>query len=129
MKKSLVPAVLALLSLPALGQAQTTTAPSPAPDNSKVNQRDQAPGAPTAGQQKGKADLDVTRGIRQAIVKDKTLSTYAHNVKIITQAGVVTLRGPVRSAEEKTAIEALATQVAGDGNVKDELEIAPKKGS
>src|ERR1700736_6638850 len=74
-----------------------------APDNSKANQNTEAP---TADQQKmNPADRDLTKKIRMALHDDQTLSTYAHNIKIISQDGKVTLRGPVRSAEEKAAIE------------------------
>ena len=118
-----------LLVVPVAGFAQTPP-PSPAPDNSKVNERDREPGATTADQQKNsKGDLEITRKIRQGIVKDKTLSTYAHNIKVVTQNGVVTLRGPVRSNDEKVAIETIAVQVAGQGNVHNELELSPEKGS
>jgi len=65
--------------------------------------------------------------IRKAIHEDGSLSTYAHNVKIITQDGKVTLRGPVRSEEEKSNIEAKAAAVAGQTNVTNQLEIAPQK--
>jgi hyperosmotically inducible protein len=51
---------------------------------------------------------------------------YAHNIKIITQDGKVTLRGPVRSEDEKASIEAKAVAVAGAGNVTNQLEVAPK---
>jgi len=119
-----------LLGVPVAGFAQTPLPPSPAPDNSKVNERDRDPGATTADQQKNsKGDLEITRKIRQGIVKDKTLSTYAHNIKVVTQNGVVTLRGPVRSNDEKVAIETIAVQVAGQGNVHNELELSPEKGS
>jgi osmotically-inducible protein OsmY len=60
-------------------------------------------------------------------VKDKSLSTYAHNVKIITQNGQVTLRGPVRSEEEKRAVEAKAAEVAGDNKVTSELDVKSKQ--
>jgi hyperosmotically inducible protein len=100
----------------------------PAPDNSKTNKRDRDNASPTADQQKmNPADRELTRKIRAAIHQDKSLSTYAHNVKIVTQDGRVTLRGPVRSEEERTAIESKATEIAGAGNVTDELEIAPPK--
>jgi hypothetical protein len=73
-------------------------------DNTKVNQRDQSANEPTADQQKNKtSDRDMSQQIRKAIVKDKSLSTYAHNVKIITQNGQVTLKGPVRSDDEKAS--------------------------
>jgi hyperosmotically inducible periplasmic protein len=96
-----------------------------APDNSKVNQNQNPP---TADQQKmNPADRDLTKKIRMAIHDDKALSTYAHNIKIISQDGKVTLRGPVRSDDEKAAIEARAVAVAGDGNVTNHLRVAPPK--
>jgi osmotically-inducible protein OsmY len=94
-------------------------------DNTKKNQ-DQT--NPTADQQKmNPADRTITQKIRRAIHEDQSLSTYAHNIKIITQDGKVTLRGPVRSEDEKTNIDAKAVAVAGQGNVTDQLEIAPSK--
>jgi hyperosmotically inducible protein len=69
----------------------------------------------------------ITRGIRKSIMSDKSLSTYAHNVKIITQNGKVTLRGPVRSDEEKANIESKAAAVAGQENVTSRIEVAPGK--
>jgi hyperosmotically inducible protein len=60
------------------------------------------------------------------VVKDKSLSTYAHNIKIISQNGMVTLRGPVRSDDEKRAVEADATAVVGTDKVTNELEVKPK---
>jgi len=97
---------------------------TPAADNSKVN--DQSGTQPTADQQKnGQSDLELTRQIRRSIVQDASLSTYAHNVKVISQDGKVTLQGPVRSEAEKQAIEAKAIEVAGKDNVVSELTIVP----
>jgi hyperosmotically inducible protein len=97
----------------------------PAPDNTKKN-KDQT--SPTADQQKMNAsDLEITQAIRKAINEDKSLSTYAHNIKIITQGGKVTLRGPVRSEDEKNNLEAKAVAEAGKENVTNQLEIAPPK--
>jgi osmotically-inducible protein OsmY len=105
---------------PAIGQ-------TPA-DNSKVNTRDRDAGAVTADQQKeNAADRDITRKVRRALTQDKTLSSYAHNVKVITQAGQVTLKGPVRSEDEKRSVEEKAAEVAGTGHVTNQLSIAPKK--
>jgi hyperosmotically inducible protein len=98
----------------------------PAPDNSKSNQGDASKGAMTAQQQNmNPADRDITKQIRSSIYKDKSLSTYAHNIKIITQDGKVTLKGPVRTADEKAAIEAKAVAVAGADNVTNHLKVAP----
>ena len=118
-----------LLGSVALIQAQEPNQqPSPAADNSKVNQRDQSKSEPTADQQKdNRSDRDITQKIRQSIVADKSLSTYAHNVKIITQNGQVTLKGPVRSEDEKQAVASKATAVAGENKVTDDLSIKPKQ--
>jgi osmotically-inducible protein OsmY len=100
----------------------------PAPDNTKMNARDRNNAEPTADQQKHDlSDRDITRQIRESVMKDKSLSTYAHNVKIISQNGMVTLRGPVRSEDEKRGVEADASAVVGQDKVTDELEVKPKK--
>jgi len=97
---------------------------SPQPDNTKVNQQDRGSNKVTADQQKmDPGDHETTKQIRQAITKDKSISTYGHNVKIITQNGMVTLKGPVRSEEEKQAIEAKAKEIAGPDKVTNELEV------
>ena len=99
--------------------------PQTAPDNTKKNKEQTSP---TADQQKmNPADRETTRKIRSALTDDKSLSTYAHNIKIITTDGMVTLKGPVRSEEEKSAIEAKARQIAGDSNVTNNLTVAPPK--
>ena len=106
--------------------AVQAVAQQPAPDNTKVNKADQAKGAVTAEDQKeNAADRDLAKKIRQAVVGDKSLSTYAHNVKIVAQNGQVTLKGPVRSDAEKASIEAKATEIAGAGKVTNEITVAP----
>jgi len=103
------------LFLPAMFCAFGLTAIAQEPDNTKTNKQDRQAGAPTADQQKNNvADRDLTKRIRQSIMSDKALSTYAHNVKVISQNGLVTLKGPVRSEDEKSAIEAKAMEVVGD---------------
>src|ERR1700730_654744 len=98
------------------------------PDNTKVNTRDRAPGAVTADQQKNNAgDREITRKIRQSLMKDKALSRYAHNVKVIAQDGQVTLKGPVRSDDEKRTVEAKATEVAGAGHVTNDMSVVPAR--
>ena len=107
--------------------AQEPTGQQAAPDNTKVNERDRSKDEPTADQQKeNRSDRDITQQIRQSIMKDKSLSTYAHNIKIITENGQVTLKGPVRSEEEKKTVEAKATEVAGENKVTSQLDIKPK---
>ena len=104
--------------------ANTTQAPA---DNTKVNQRDRNSNAPTADQQKNnQSDIELARQIRKSLVNDKSLSTNAHNVKVIVQGGMVTLKGPVNSADEKQAIETKAAQVAGADKVSSELQVVAK---
>lgn len=103
--------------------AQTPQTP---PDNTKVNTRDRAKGAVTADQQKETAgDRELTQKIRKSLMADKSLSTYAHNVKVVAQGGQVTLKGPVRTEEEKRSVEAKAVEVAGAGHVVNQIRIAP----
>jgi osmotically-inducible protein OsmY len=105
-------------------QAQSTETQATSPDNTKMNAQDRDKASPTADQQKdNRSDREITQQIRQSLMKDKSLSTYGHNVKIITQNGQVTLKGPVRSDDEKKAIEAKATEVAGENKVTSELNI------
>ena len=95
-----------------------------APNNTAVNVRDRAPDAMTAGEQSNaKGDVALTRKIRRAVVKDSSLSMLAHNVKIVTANGNVTLRGPVNSEAEKVAIARKAKAIAGAGNVDNQLEV------
>lgn len=116
-----------LSTSPALLSAQDASGGQTSPDNSSVNKRDRNKDEPTADQQKeNKADRETSRKIRRAIVADKSLSTYAHNIKVITENGTVTLKGPVRSDDEKRAIEAKAAEIAGSNNVHNELSVAEK---
>jgi hyperosmotically inducible protein len=97
-------------------------------DNTKTNQRDRDSSSPTADQQKmDPTDREITKKIRSAIHQDKSLSVYAHDIKVITQGGKVTLKGPVRSEEEKTSIASKALEIAGDGNVTNQLDVVPPK--
>jgi len=106
----------------------TPTELAVAADNTAKNERDNSGATATpVDQGENKADLDITATIRQAIVDDKSLSANAHNIKVITNTGIVTLRGPVKSDQEKMAIEAKAKQVAGVARVDNQLEIEPPK--
>lgn len=98
--------------------------PAAEPDNTKVNKRDTSSAALTPmDQNNNQTDLKITQQIRQAVMADGSLSFTAKNVKIITQNGKVTLRGPVNSAAERTAIEAAARKVAGANQVDNQLEV------
>jgi hyperosmotically inducible periplasmic protein len=95
------------------------------PDNTGRNVRDRNGDTKTPGDQsENEADRTITQNIRQAITADDSLSTNAKNVKIITNDGTVTLRGPVKSEKEKAEIEAKAKQVAGVKRVHNQLEVA-----
>jgi len=95
-----------------------------AANNTGVNVRDRAPGAMTADQQSNaKSDVDITRAIRRSVVKDDQLSMMAHNVKIVSSSGSVTLRGPVKTEMEKKVIGHKAQAVAGKGMVDNQLEV------
>ena len=99
-----------------------------APDNTGRNVRDRGDTVTSGDQSEAKADLETTQKIRKAVVADDSLSTTAHNVKIITtEDGAVTLRGPVKSDDERKKIGAMAEQVAGAGKVRNHLEVAPPK--
>ena len=116
--------VVSALIAPASALAQTPA------DNTKVNTRDRTKGAVTADQQKENAsDRELTQKIRRALMQDKTLSSYAHNVKVVAQGGQVTLKGPVRTEDEKRIVETKAAEVAGAGHVTNEMSIAPAKGA
>jgi len=94
------------------------------PDNTGVNTRDRSGQAVTADQQPNtRSDVATTRDIRKAIVADKSLSTYAHNVKVVTLHGHVTLKGPVRTDEERRAVATKAAEVAGGRNVTDHMSV------
>jgi len=97
-------------------------------DNSKMNKQEQMNGSQDADQQgENAADLQITKDIRTAVMKNKSLSMYAHNVKIITRDGMVTLKGPVRTEKEKKFIGRAAAKVAGKSKVTNELEVTPSK--
>ena len=130
MKAFTVKALLAqfvLLSSMGLLWARQDTQDAPAADNTKVNQRDRNKSEPTADQQKNNStDRQLVQQIRKALISDKSLSTYAHNVKVIAQNGAVTLKGPVKSEEEKQAVEAKAGDIAGADKVTSEIQVASK---
>jgi osmotically-inducible protein OsmY len=95
-------------------------------DNTRTNQTDSSNTAATADtQSNASSDLNLTARIRKSVIADKSLSTYAHNVKIVAVNGNVTLNGVVRSDQEKNAVEMKAVAIAGKGNVVNDLKVAP----
>jgi hyperosmotically inducible protein len=98
------------------------------PDNSAKNQRDRSGQTKTPGDQSNSSvDLKITQAIRQALMKDSGLTMTAKNIKIITAGGRVTLRGPVKTAEEKTKIDQLAKSAAPGARISDQLEVKGSK--
>jgi len=110
---------LALAAQPPLAWSESYPA-----DNTGTNVRDRDGGTLTAGDQgNSPEDLAITQEIRKALVADDSLSTNAHNVKVITTGGIVTLRGPVNTAAEKTRVFETAQRVAGVKRVDNQLEV------
>ena len=103
--------------------APSTPPPAADADNTARNADTSVLAETPTSQSESKADIDTTAAIRKAVVDDKALSVNAHNVKIMTSNGVVTLRGPVKSEDEKKSIEAKAKQVAGVTRVENLLEV------
>ena len=96
-------------------------------DNSRSNKVDASDTSMTADAQTNNAgDVMITQSIRKSLMADKSLSTYAHNVKVVTINGHVTLNGVVRSDEERAAVEAKAVSIVGQGSVENDLKVAPK---
>jgi osmotically-inducible protein OsmY len=125
MTKSLV--IIAALALVLGAAAPSSRADSYPPDNTGANVRDRDGSTLTAGDQsETKADIRITQEIRQALIADKSLSMNAHNVKVITTSGVVTLRGPVDTSEEKAKVYAAAQRVPGVSRINNQLEIVSR---
>jgi hyperosmotically inducible protein len=130
MKKTLLLFPVALLALGGYGGAAyppegpTTPPAQEAPDNTGRNVRDRGGATLTPGDQsESEADRTLTQEIRKAVVADDSLSTMAKNIKIITVDGVVTLRGPVQSPQEKEVIQVKAQQIAGIDRIDNQLEV------
>jgi hyperosmotically inducible protein len=107
-------------AVPALAQQD----PQTQPDNTANNKGDNDKGAVTADKQKmNPADRELAKRIRRSITSDSSLSTYAHNVKVIVRDGTVTLKGPVKSEDEKNAVGSKASDIAGADKVQNEITI------
>ncbi|HJV65210.1 MAG TPA: BON domain-containing protein [Geomonas sp.] len=128
MHKNLMAAVLSAavaLNVTGVAFADQKADETPKADNTRQNMQMRTDKEVTADQQgQSEADRKISQEIRRALMKEKSLSTYGHNVKIITRDGKVTLKGPVRSAKEKQTIGKLAAKVAGTKKVSNKLEVA-----
>jgi hyperosmotically inducible protein len=117
-------ALFALLILGLAGCSQESRPVAMQKDNSAINVRDRDGSTLTpVDQSQAQGDLNLTAKIRQEILAKDGLSVNARNIKIVTQEGKVTLRGPVTTQEEKDRIDAIARQAAGDKQVENLLEI------
>ena len=117
--------LLALACLGALSlDAFATDNEKAKPDNTATNERDRSGETKTSGDQSNSsADLKVTQAIRRALLKDRELSTTAKNIKILTANGQVTLRGPVKTAQEKAKVDQIARSAAGGAQIDDQLDV------
>ena len=112
---------LSILTFSALAQDKPA-------DNSARNERDRSGETKTSGDQSNSSeDIKITAAIRRAVMKDHSLTMTAKNVKIITVGGLVTLRGPVKNAEEKTKIDQLAKAAAPGAQIDNQLEVKESK--
>ena len=117
--------ILSLACLSALGlTALAADDKKVNPDNTAINQRDRSAETRTSGDQSNSStDLKITQAIRQALMKDGDLSMTAKNIKVITANGQVTLRGPVKTVQEKAKIDHLAKSAAGGAKINNQLDV------
>ena len=116
--------LLALACLSAVSLAALAGNEKAKSDNTATNERDRSGETKTSGDQSNSsADLKTTQAIRQALMKDGELSTTAKNIKVITANGHVTLRGPVKTAQEKAKIDQLAKSAAGGAQIDNQLDV------
>lgn len=123
---SLCLAALAVATDVSAQQTSSSSASSPttANANTAVNQRDRSSHSMTPfDQPNDKADVKLAAAVRRSIFRDKSLSTSAHNLKLIVAKGVVTLRGPVKNADEKSKVESIVKSVAGVISVDNQLDL------
>jgi hyperosmotically inducible periplasmic protein len=116
LRNSILPA-LPLLLLSMAGSSAYAQSGDTKPDNTKINQRDKNANEATADNQKmNPEDRALSAKIRRSVMADKTLSTYAHNIKIVSQDGTVTLKGPVRSDSEIQTLVSKAVDATGSAD-------------
>ena len=117
--------LLALACLSALSLAAFAADNEKAkPDNTATNERDRSGETQTSGDQSNSsADLKITQDIRRALMKERELSTMAKNIKVVTANGQVTLRGSVKTAQEKAKVDQIARSAAGGAQIDDQLEV------
>ena len=116
--------LLVLTCLSAISSVAIAADDKTKPDNTGINERDRSGETQTSGDQSNSSvDLKITQAIRQALMKDGELSTTAKNIKVITNNGQVTLRGPVKNAQEKARVAELAKSAAGGAKIVDQIDV------
>jgi osmotically-inducible protein OsmY len=116
--------LISLACLTVIGSAALAADDKTKVDNTAINERDRSGESQTSGDQaNNSADLKITQAIRQALMKDSELSMTAKNIKVITNNGHVTLRGPVKTAQEKAKIDQLARSASGGAKIDDQLDV------
>jgi osmotically-inducible protein OsmY len=116
--------ILALACLSVFSLAALAGDEKAKPDNTATNERDRSGETKTSGDQSNSsADLKTTQAIRQALMKDGELSTTAKNIKVIIANGHITLRGPVKTAQEKAKIDQLAKSAASGAQIDNQLDV------
>lgn len=126
--KRITLSILCISALTFSAYAEDKNSAEPAADNTARNERDASGDSKTSGDQsESPEDIKITAAIRRAIVADDSLTMTATNVKIITADGKVTLRGPVKTAAEKTKIAELAKKEAGKATIDNQLEVKESK--
>ncbi len=121
---SMAAGIIVYSSYPLAAQGTDEPAKAVQPDNSGVNKVERDHSSLGAGQARNdRSDVKIMREIRRSLTQDKSLSIYAHNVKIIAKEGKVTLKGPVHTQEEKDRIGAEAGRIVGPDNVDNQLTV------
>ncbi|MFL6603257.1 MAG: BON domain-containing protein [Steroidobacteraceae bacterium] len=126
--------IVPVLALAAeMSVAQTSAGSQPpssaarAPDNTKNNKLESNRSQTADDQKDNESDREITQRIRQSVMAEKNLSSYAHNAKIVAVNGTVTLNGVVQSEAEKNTLAQKAEQVVGSGHVVNKLKVAEAK--
>ncbi|MGE5214551.1 MAG: BON domain-containing protein [Nitrospirota bacterium] len=126
--KTMIRALLVVATICTTSMAAVAADEKTNPDNTAINKRDRSGETNTSGDQSNSsADLKTTQAVRQALMKDNELSMTAKNIKVITSNGQVTLRGPVKGAQEKAKIDQVAKSAAGGAQIINQLDVKGTK--
>lgn len=121
--------LIALAPLTMGGCDKKSDEAGPAADNTKLNERDRGKSITPIDQGNSQADIDTTANIRKALLASDGLSMDAKNVKVITNQGLITLRGPVKNNAERAIVQQIVKNYAGANRVDDQLEVISPEGA